>query len=304
MTVCIVAYSARANAIVTVSDWLLSGETESCDALFKGATLHSGAPWYAHFAGNPEQFQSLQARITGLLQAVRWPSNDNVLDAISRACAEELAAVGDNFVSRPLGYANRTDFLRNGRSDLGPDNFSARIAALEGLRLETELMVYGFDEDGRGHLASSDVTGRVSRRNAPPFFAIGSGGWAAQLSLNLNPDALVMSSDLEPVIYWLCAAKYTAQAATPSVGEKTVVMVHGPRGLIDVLFDGQLTSARSEWERSVRSVPESALAGIRKGIAWARDTRQQLIRSVFEAQRGARVDPPQTEPRRPVNGAP
>lgn len=294
MTVCIVAYSARANAIVTVSDWLLSNDTESCDALFKGSILHSRAPWYAHFAGEPEQFQSLRARIAARLRESAWPSYDDVLASISNACEDELAEIGDRFVLRPLGYTNRADFLRNGRSDLGPDDFSARIASLEDLRLQADLMVYGFDDEGRGHLASSNATGRASRRNAPPFFAIGSGAWAAQLSLNLNPDALVMSSDLEPVIYWLCAAKYTAQAATPSVGEKTVVMVHGPRGLIDVLFDGQLAAARAAWEGNTRSIPEGALAGIREGIAFAQKTRQLMIRSALGATQQAPADPLQT----------
>jgi hypothetical protein len=286
VTVCIAAYSPNANAIVTVSDTLLSNDREAYDGAFKCEPLHFGSSWFALYSGWPEEFDALRPRIQTALAPLKRPQFADVVAATKAAYASELVAFGDTEYLAPLGLS-RTEFLNDGLRYLGDIEFTRILRKLSKVRLGTSLLIFGFD-DGGGHIAYTTETGRVYRRdNKPAFYAIGSGASAALGLLNLDPDFWAYTFEIEPMLYKLCAAKFAAQAAVRTVGDKTIAMVcsQQPDGRdVVFLFDEQLRAIRDLWLTQTITCPEVAIDHIktqmRDNAVSARKLRELIQKSL------------------------
>jgi len=270
VTVCIAAYSRAANAIVTVSDALLSSEWEAYDGVLKIDPLHLKASWYALYAGWPEEYEAVRHHIKVILASLETPQLDDVLAAATAAYAKEICTAGDVQHLTPLGVT-RAKFLEDGLRYFGDVEFARILKRLSKVRLGASLLVIGFDNDG-GHIAEVTASGRAFRRsNNPPFYAIGSGAFAARALLNTDPEFWARQSQVEPMVYKLCAAKFAAQATVRTVGEKTMAMlfsqpVDGRRRALTYLQDFQLRGLRDIWFEQTVACPPAAIEHIKAKI--------------------------------------
>lgn len=243
VTVCLAAYSVFHRAIVTISDTMLSNSGLAADgAGFKSAPLNKTGSWFALYSGYPEEFAALTRRIRTELSGTDAPSLDDVLAATSRAYAVELVRIGDMRHLAPLGMTRDSFYAR--RELIGEAAFARVFEALAAVRLSTELLICGFDEDG-GHIASTKPDGVYEIHDSVGFHAIGEGAWLALGVLYAEPK--FQYGPLESIVYELCGAKFAAERA-PSVGTETIVLVRRDDNKIAMLFD-------KTWRSHARSGP-------------------------------------------------
>jgi hypothetical protein len=273
MTVCIAAVCPTLNAIVMVSDTMLSDDTFSREfGAIKFAELDQRKFWMCLFAGFPASYSEVHRKAKTKIDAM---ANTATLDDVKAAIERTYADIIDRRVCELLRPMNmtRTQFRDSGLEKLGVDEFANTLTAIKGTHLGLDLIVVGFDQNGKAHIFAVDSYGACYERDTEGFVAIGMGAAMATATLNLRDD-FRLSGSTEAVIYDLCEAKVAAQAAR-SVGDTTFGCVFHSDGRLEIVMStplGRINKSLKERARR-RKATRSMLGIIRDGLDQIRDPR-------------------------------
>lgn len=274
MTVCIAAISVPLNVIVTVSDTMLSNDTESTDgAMAKFFPI--AKRWGCLFAGNPTAAEELTNHIRtsfgGIKPQSSPPSYPEMIASVENAYRAMFDHRTDVEVLSSLGL-NRQMYEELMRT-YGPESCRPITDEIHQLANDiqrydpTELLVCGFDSNFQPCLFSSDAVGHCTLHTGLGYHAIGAGAPAAMAWLNAHLPAPSRSADTAEITYRLCEAKFAAETAR-SAGPRTFVMAWTDGGIVDFMIllpDDKGDVIRKEWlARIKRPIGKRALANIEK----------------------------------------
>jgi hypothetical protein len=233
VTIAIAAITKPDDVIVCVSDRMISfGDALPADdnAVIKAVKLND--QWEAAWATNTV------AVILPIVDEVRkrFATNPPVSGA---EAAHGVAAVYSEmlqgqFVAQYLnrfGYTKVEQFRKEGRADLGDDQFRDLCAELARFDLGgTSFLLFGHEDRLRPRLFEICDPGRSVDLNMLGYGVIGSGYDMARASLRRR--AFI---GLEDTVYRLLEAKFSAETAT-GVGKTTTVLLRNREGLVRLLL--------------------------------------------------------------------
>ena len=290
MTVCIAAVCSRLNYIIEVSDRLVSSDETSADAVLKTDTLVPDVPWTVMFAGRPDNYKRLLARIKASLGDGRSPAE--VVAAVEEAYRLELLKIHETEILVPYGMS-RDDFFVYGKERFTEYKFNAIVETLEQTHTDVTLLIAGFDERGDGRLYEASCWG-VMKEQPLEFHASGSGRGTALGTLYPIPE-FARSENLLDVTYRLCAAKFAAES-TPTVGESTFLFALARGGKqISVLSPENLDALRRIWRTEGQPpVPDSAVSLLTEHLLIFDTGGEEIVRR----------DPADFQPRKSIGEVP
>jgi hypothetical protein len=272
MTLCVAAYSPKYKTFVTVSDLMLSTDYMSAEtSSTKIKPLSSTGRWICMFAGSPSIYSNVLKRITGYLNG-QEESGQNVRAAAENAFRDELAHKIEGQLLSPFGITRR-EFLENGKTYFGDEEFTRKLYELNAIRLDTSFIIAGFDDDAphfTPHLFSINDPGVTKDHLSLGFHAIGSGYHRCAAALMGSYDSELSTVD---IIYRLCEAKFLGESAM-GVGKKTFVDVFATDGIHQGLVPKLVEPIRAIWQNEgLRPVPVKAQNEISRSlhtIGWTR----------------------------------
>jgi hypothetical protein len=259
MSICIAGICRGANAIVTVSDRMisLSGYASGDDVTRKIEAL--GANWTVMLAGDDI---SPAVPILERLRDMADATLQEVSDKVKKSYKVQLKIVGEDTVLKTYGYDSMETFLVDGRVQLGELVFKEAVDKLMQVQLKCDLLCAGFDVNERPHVFSECDPGQVHYYDKPGFWAIGSGEHGALSTLlSLHYD---VRNDLPTCIYHVLAAKYTAETAF-GVGRGTFPIVLKPNIPISGISWKMEKKCRQEWE-SLPRIPLGIVDEIKRDL--------------------------------------
>jgi hypothetical protein len=156
-----------------------------------------------------------------------------------------------------FGYADVSDFRRNGLAELGKDLYTQYAVELAKFDLGLELLVYGFDPDsGASQLFEVTNPGKITSHRLRGYAAIGSGSLMALAALNRK----AITPGLPETIYRFLDAKFSSETAR-DVGRKTHVIITKSNGQHGILPQKTIEQIREIWEEKQKQIePETALS--------------------------------------------
>ncbi|MGC2491844.1 hypothetical protein [Candidatus Binatus sp.] len=271
MTLCIAAVSRKAPKahIVTVSDLMLSSESVSLETrMMKVEPVSPKRAWVMMFAGSPTPISSLHLRIKDALQG-KDETEAEVRTAVETVYRDELRRKIEGEILSPFGL-DRATFLREGRNQLGDQEFSRILFEVQNCNLDVDLILAGFEPNGWPRIFSIANPGVYASHERAGFHGIGSGTMRAMGSLYTTYDAALDRYDL---LYRLCEAKFVGESAL-GVGKRTYGLILSS----DLTFETMIPEAvdrivRPEWERvGTPPIPDGMSDKIKGGIqktGWA-----------------------------------
>jgi hypothetical protein len=281
MTVCIAAMSTIIGAVVTVTDFMLSDDISSVEARqIKMETVAN--TWHCLYSGDPSMFAELSGHIESDLRAMQGiPSCADVVLAVERAYEASLEHRIERRILAPFGMT-RSEFMQEGLTRFDGETFRRIIGQMEDHNLfvpGTELLITGFDSNGKPHIISADVLGDCTIRDGVGFHAIGAGSKAA-LGWLLTNSKFRFSKNIAEIGYRLCEAKFVAEMA-PGVGHYSLLAAFFPDGTgAHLLMIDPSDAVRKSWEnRRNRKGTPSAIKKIHEAFTADMD-EQRIKRSV------------------------
>jgi hypothetical protein len=220
MTVCIAALCESREAIVAVSDHMLSTDDFSSDNLaLKMDNLSEF--WKVLFAAN-----DLSSVVQVIEEAKRqigpWDSEkdlEEITAIVQRAFLKEIERKIDSEVLHRYGL-NRESFISSGLKKLGASLFRDLAQEIKSVSLDCQFLVYGFDSHGKGHIFTVGDPGKLEIWDTAGMCVIGSGKYMALSSLFFHSSGFLTPAP--KAIYHACEAKFMAETS-PGVGKKTFV---------------------------------------------------------------------------------
>lgn len=229
MTVCVAAVSRKLGIIVGIKRHEApAGDWNSANvATMKTFPFRLAKRWLGMYAGWPSEVEALR-RIDATL--AKRDSNDEP------ACPEMIAAVEHAYTATRAHRIEATilstfgmthqEFMTQGRKRFGDEFFRELAREAQRVVLNTSLLVFGFDPDGKEHIfASSEGDGVCMSYDQIGFYAIGSGDWAATAVLYATQDCRHEENENEAV-YRVCEAQFAARAASGVGSIATVSVLH------------------------------------------------------------------------------
>ncbi len=261
VTVCIAAKCPQLNRIVFVADTMVSSDTISTDKVMKMRHLGNAARWFALFAGPERRFVPLVERIHKELGDSPGATVHEVIEAAQKAWHASHVELVEREVLGQLDIS-LDDCVHNGLQWFGERRHGAMLETIEELEshpsFAIDLLIAGFDAENEQHMFELSYSGRIARHANLLFHAVGAGRSAALSALYPQP-LFSRGTNLNEIIYRMCAAKFAAESA-PSVGRDTVVVVVSPdRQVFHMLFNDVIDKLRVLWkEKGQPPVPEGA----------------------------------------------
>lgn len=261
MTLCIAAIAEHRSRthVIAISDMMLSTEAMSFEPYVpKCGMVTSSGRWIAMYAGDPSAWGAIMSRARPAVTATGedvW----SVQRAFESAFRFEVQRRIEGEVLSSYGLT-REQFLKQGREFFGERKFETLATRIERIRLDTEVLIAGFDPGGHPHVISIVDPGVGTSHSALGFRAIGSGYVLATGSL-----CATYRRDASPVdlSYRLCEAKFLGEAAL-GVGKHTFLVEIDQAGQHRAIFSEQLAAVRKIWQREGRpKVPRRAAEVIR-----------------------------------------
>jgi predicted ABC-type ATPase len=265
VTVCIAAIDPTLETIVTVSDTMLSNEFASADlSTVKFQPLNQHLRWFAMYSDNPSTFTAVHRHAERLLSHTSRASVDEVKSAIKYGYLMEIETmVADTL--RFCATRTRQDFEARGLQMLGESTFERKHKELEELKLDLDLLVFGFDDARLPHLFSVDGTGKCFEHAADRIGIIGAGKFTALEVLNIRREH-TSATTTEDAVLELCEAKFFAERV-PFVGQSTFVFILHSDGRRQWMFGEPTRKLKKLWLRRVTQKPSrSAREIVRTGL--------------------------------------
>lgn len=259
VSVCIAAIcrQKRQPKIFAICDREASSvEFSNEDAVVKGENFHPN--WLAMYAGDDV---SPCAPILRLIRADLSIEKRPLVERVKRSFEEMYQLYLSNLAtSLYLGRyrMSMAEFLQKGKKRFGADIFDTLHANIQRVRLQCQFLVCGFDGSpnvGLAHIFTVRNPGVIEdRTNAPGYWAIGNGAFAAMSTLGFYQQNFVKS--LGATYYNVMAAKFMAEKATNEVGEHSFEWQLGKDGKEPV--DGGLeVYIRAIWDKQGKPrIPE------------------------------------------------
>jgi ATP-dependent exoDNAse (exonuclease V) alpha subunit len=219
------------------------------------------------FAGNDARlFSPLVDKVIERLNRLKKQGTKFDLVAVKKEAMEAYQEMFDEefsagFLSR-LRISNIADFRKNGFTELGPDVHREVYRELAKFDLGIQLIFHGYDNISRPHVFEVTNPGKIVDHDMLQYGVIGSGYWMATASLRRRQ----LSRELNPTIYRLLEAKFSAETAT-GVGKATTVFVFGKNGEFEALRGSVTDQIRDEWKKTLKpDAPPLALDLIKQYI--------------------------------------
>lgn len=175
------------------------------------------------------------------------------------------AEAADRVLSR-YGWDTEA-FLKDGYRSLGPENFTEVRRQYEQVKLDCEFLVCGFDSSQKAYIFKVSNPGVSKDFSELGFWAIGSGEYIALTSLMAHQH--MASQTLELAMYYVCEAKFAAEAAE-GVSRNTAFLAWRPgQGEAFILFGKDLEPVRQAWrDRGRARDPEGIEKLVKFHIQW------------------------------------
>lgn len=271
MTVCIAAISDVDNAIVTVSDMMLSNDGISSDhpLYSKRDVLGPHYRWCMYFAGDPSVRLDVARRVNDALKDADH-AVPAVAQAVEAAFRDVLKLKVEGEILSRLGV-DRDRFWREGRQACGDSLFVQIAQQVRAAKLSTTFLLAGFEPNGRPRMFVVEDPGVVRHCEQDGFAAIGNGETAALCALNTSYRPRLSVAEL---VYRACEAKFLAEKAA-GVGPRTLVTIFHQDGRSHMLSKRARGDIRRMWERNPWTpLPKRVSAVVKDGleeIRWIHD---------------------------------
>jgi ATP-dependent protease HslVU (ClpYQ) peptidase subunit len=262
MTLCIAAIAKKDNKVLLATDGMLSLEYMSFDSpMLKAMPLTAKKQFTLAFAGSPHHAQAVDFHALTLLEG-KEEAFPFVMEVCEQAFRTELTRKIEGQVLSPFGY-DRPTFLKEGRHDLGDEEFGRLVYEIKETRLDTTIMVCGFDVSGTPRVFSISDPGVATSHDAAGFHAIGSGTFSALGALYAHYDPNGTWVDLA---YRMCEAKFLGESAL-GVGKNTAMLLMEPDGSARIMPLRPIEQIRDVWREFGRPpVPEQGREFVRRGF--------------------------------------
>jgi 20S proteasome alpha/beta subunit len=220
MTVCIAALCDNRKAIILAADKMVGSHAIESEAEIH-KVLHLHKDWRVMLAGNDisPAFEIVDSAKKRLPKGKTFTVQE-VENAIVESYREQRLAGAASQYLAPRGLTLET--FNSAASNVLPESLRLSLdSAIEGYRLELELLVAGFDRNGRGHIFSIsdyDNRGAARRHDIPGFQAIGSGSHGANYMMMYR--ALSPPLPIRWALYLVLEGKYFGELAS-GVGSRT-----------------------------------------------------------------------------------
>jgi 20S proteasome alpha/beta subunit len=220
MTVCIAALCDNRKAIILAADKMVGSHAIESEAEIH-KVLHLHKDWRVMLAGNDisPAFEIIDSAKKRLSKGKTFTVQE-VENALVESYREQrLAGAGSQYLA-PRGLT--LEMLNSAASSILPESLRLSLdGAMEAYRLELELLVAGFDRNGRGHIFSIsdyDNRGAARRHDIPGFQAIGSGSHGANYMMMYR--SLSPPLPIRWALYLVLEGKYFGELAS-GVGSRT-----------------------------------------------------------------------------------
>jgi hypothetical protein len=250
VTVCVAALAESGRAIIAASDSMMSwGAGVTSETSLKYERLHKR--WAILIAGDDiHPAEAIIRELRGHLSSYEIPTAAQVENAIRASWRTVKNQIAETNVLSAYDIDLET-FVTNGRELFGDIGFAdLRVALERASELSCELLVYGFNEHGKGTLLMAVHPGEPVNFSRLGFAAIGSGRDSAIASLMWEPGHQPYHDTLKAT-YRIAAAKFMGESAL-GVGKRTVITGLHVDGSIFVLSDEQAAAIRALWEKKGR----------------------------------------------------
>lgn len=210
----------------------------------KMSTVGHAKKWVTLFAGNPSHSKLVTSMVHTSLSSQREIEQrcGLMMNVFAGAFHLVLKTEIEESVLSPYGM-DREKFLRDGRAAFGEEEFSRILYRINGVSLDTDLIVAGFDNSGL-HIFSVRDPGTTRLHDAECFHAIGCGASLADAALMSTFNPLLSLTD---IIYLLMDAKFRSES-TPGVGKDTHVGVLSEDGSMQTIHRHQIEEVRAIWK--------------------------------------------------------
>lgn len=197
-------------------------------------------------------------------------SYDKIANAFERAYREQREAIINKTILAKLKLDLDT-YQRHGYGQLGPEVHADIYRKIEAVKVGVEFLVYGYDEQGYGHIFTIDDSGEAQSLETEGFGTIGVGWSLAHASLVSRP---LQAAELDDMIYRVCEAKFAAESAL-GVGLETVVSHYRAGCSVKYLPSKYIAQLHRFWDRErskalprhVRLIVQQALSEATEPLA-------------------------------------
>jgi 20S proteasome alpha/beta subunit len=205
MTVCIAALCPAENAIVAVSDTMVSNEAFSQDRV--ATKIKKLAPeWLTMFAGQLSPVSPILEYVR-VRSASGSNSRSEMADHFESAFMEQRRILAERTVLNAYGLS-LAKFIEKGREYFGEAGFSNIQYQIEALRIDVEFLVMGFNKKAEARIFSVTDGQLAASHHFLGFHAIGTGCTSALGSLF---NSRFKHGSLNECVYRVCEAKFTAE---------------------------------------------------------------------------------------------
>jgi 20S proteasome alpha/beta subunit len=271
MTLCAAGISNHNSKkrIVVICDRKLSffGGSFAGDGMaLKVVAIHQ--TWSVMFAGDTSSLVAL----VDALQSTVWKTTKNTIRDFARLCSkvyrEERKKIIETNILSEYDIDTYQEYLDLRKTD--SSLFEALTETISKTEEGWNLLFFGYDQDGEPHVFVISEYGKITFCDTEGFAAIGSGAWAAMVTLvSLHYS---QSMPVEDAVYRILVSKFVAEKAADGVGEETFVAVlDGEQSFPKMLTiaDELINDLREEWiSRSV--VPGGSLDQIGESLELSR----------------------------------
>lgn len=243
MTVGIAAMADGHNAIVFVTDQMMSVGIRTADLplVTKGYLVHGH--WFALYAGTVTLVPPILNKVKAALSANTDADVSEVSATFVRVYQAERQRLAEQSVLSPFGIDIQTlvNHLTNNQS-AGLADMKRRIQDFD---FDCEFLVGGFDPDGSAHIFTVTPPGVENHYDSIGFWSIGSGAEAALSSLLFRRLHVVMP--LKQTIYHVAEAKFMSECAM-GVGRSSLFFILESDGKCKMLPIADVPKLRQMWE--------------------------------------------------------
>jgi hypothetical protein len=185
----------------------------------KVTTIHES--WSVMFAGE----NSPLVPLVDAIKSSAWRSSQNTLRKFARLCSALYRGERKKIIETDI--LSKYDISSYGeyRALLKTDSslYDAITKDIETMEEQWNLLFFGYDKNGQPHVFVITEYGKIQFCDIEGFAAIGSGAWAAVMTLALL--RYNQRKGLGDCVYRLLAAKFTAEQTADGVGEDTLIAV-------------------------------------------------------------------------------
>jgi hypothetical protein len=210
--------------------------------------------WSVMFAGE-------NSALVPLVDAVRadgQSASPATLREFARLCSRAYRAERKNIIeTEVLAKYDISDYAeymstRNSDSKL----FEAITREIERVEETWNLLFFGFDASGLPHIFVITEYGKIQFCDIEGFAAIGSGAWAAMVTLATFKYSQRMA--WEEAAYCMLAAKFSAEEAADGVGQQTTIAILSEMKLETAvgIHPHTVDELREEWKGRPRMPPD------------------------------------------------